>query len=163
MKALRYIGILILAAVIFSTGCKKNKLAGMKEYNLVEYGLPITILAPENIKVDSKDRRVLNDVTIMGDDNFSLQIYASDALQSDVGLLKKAQLDEVQSSPYFSKILKEDDNGFLYELQLDSTTTICGFRYFYIMGDREYVFQPGLAGKFSHEDVEVMYEAVQKK
>jgi hypothetical protein len=163
MRTLKYISILIIAFVVLSPGCKKNKLAGMKEYNLVEYGLPITIMAPENIKVESKDRRVLNDVTIMGGDNFSLQIYASDAVQSNLAKLKEAQLNEVINNPFFKQILTEEDNGFLYELAIDSTTTTCGFRYFYVMGDREYVFQPGLAGKFSHEDVELMYKAVQKK
>jgi hypothetical protein len=74
--------------------------------------------------------------------------------------VKSDQLNTVKDTRYFSKIVREEEEGFIYESAFDSTTTGYGFRYIQIKGDKEYVFQTGLVGTFSLEEVENMYKAV---
>ena len=52
------------------------------------------------------------------------------------------------------------DNGFIFEKKLSPDHLNYDFRYFKVQGDKEYVFQTGLIGKFSLEDVKGMYGAV---
>ena len=74
--------------------------------------------------------------------------------------MKAGKLVEEQANPYFSKIVKDEPAGFNYETKVDSTTQIFNFRYIQLKGDKEYIFQTGLIGRFTLEQVERMYEAV---
>ena len=67
---------------------------------------------------------------------------------------------KVKNSPFFSEIIKEDDNGFIFKKTISEDRINYDFRYVKIQGDKEYVFQTGLIGQFTLDDVEMMYEAV---
>ena len=67
---------------------------------------------------------------------------------------------DIQKLSFFSKIMEEEDQGFIFEKTLGEDKTY-DFRYVRIQGDNEYVFQTGLMGKFTLEQVKDMYEAVQ--
>ncbi|RLD18025.1 MAG: hypothetical protein DRI69_11070, partial [Bacteroidetes bacterium] len=62
---------------------------------------------------------------------------------------------------YYQKIMSDDDQGFIYQTAIDSTYINYGFRYFRLQGDKEYVFQTSLGGKYTLEAVQQMYKAVQ--
>ncbi len=141
--------------------CSSEPVSDLKEKNLLEYGIPITILAPDSAEVETMDLVVQKDITVKKGKDYYIQIFASDATTTDANRLKSAQLEEVRDNPFFSKIIKEDSNGFIYETAIDSTKKNYGFRHFRIKGDKEYVFQTGLIGTFSLDDVEKMYLAVQ--
>ena len=126
----------------------------------MKYGIPVTVLAPDSAKVETRDLIVQKDVTIKKGDDFFIQLYASDASTTDIKKVKADQLEEVKANPYFSGIISEDDNGFVYKKQVDSTNVNYGFKYIKIQGDKEYIFQTGLIGKFSEESVIAMYNAV---
>lgn len=156
--------LLFVAAIVLIAACQKNDGAGeWVEKDLLEYGIPITILAPDSSEVNSSDLGgLIQDVTIKKGDDYYIQIYASDAETTDIARIKSAQLAEVKSNRYFSKIVTEDVDGFVYETVIDSTAINYGFRYMRVQGDKEFVFQTGLVGSFTQEEAERMYEAVKQ-
>ena len=70
-----------------------------------------------------------------------------------------ASLTAVQEDPFFREMIKEEDQGFIFSKKADSTTVDYDFRYVKILGDKELIFQTGLVGSFSLEDVKIMYNA----
>ena len=151
----------LFAIVVFVVACSSEPKSNLKPLDLLEYGIPITIMAPDSAKVRTMDLVVQKDVTVKGDDDYYVQIYASGAETTDVAQVKAEQLAEVKGNRYFSKIVQEDESGFIYETQVDSNNVNYGFRLVRIQGDQEYIFQTGLIGSFTLEKVEEMYQAVQ--
>jgi len=151
---------IVLSGLIFFA-CQSDSNAGLTPTSLLEYGVPITILAPDSVDVSVDDIGMIKDITVEGGDEFFIQIYASDAETTDIARIKAEQLDLVKASPFFSKIMEEDQNGFIFENVIDSTTTSYGFRHIRVQGDREFVFQNHLSRIFSLDQVTQMNKAVQ--
>ncbi len=150
--------------LFFFTACQNgNQKETLVPLDLLKYGIPITVMAPDSAEVKMMDMGLLKDVTIKKGDNFYVQIYASQAATTDPAKVLAQQLIEVKENRYFSKIIKEEPMGFLYETAIDSSLINYGFRHVRIQGDQEFIFQTGLIGTFSLEDVENMYTAVQAK
>merc|ERR1711916_234564 len=98
----------------------------------------------------------------MGSDpDYYIQIYASKANNTDIAQIKADQVSDVRSNPYFSRIVEEDEEGFIYETAIDSTNYY-SFRYIYLQGDTEFIFTTGLAKTFNQEQVRQMYEGVRQ-
>lgn len=150
----------VLAGFIFFA-CQSDSNAGLNPTSLLEYGVPITILAPDSVDVSVDDIGMIKDITVEGGASFFIQIYASDAETTDVARIKAEQLDLVKASPFFSQVMEEDPNGFIFENVIDSTTTSYGFRHIRVQGDREYIFQNHLSKIFTLDQVQQMNQAVQ--
>ncbi len=152
---------LLLCCGLFISACKEEPTAGMVELDLMSYGMPIVIKAPENPEVRKMDLVMTTDVTVIKGDDYNVQIFESEADVRDVGQIKARLLSEIQKNPYFFAVIRDDPAGFIYESKVDSSYTNFGFRHVRIQGDKEFVFQQGLRGRFSKEAVEAMYQAVQ--
>lgn len=126
---------------------------------LMKYGLPIQIKAPQEAVVKADDAGFFKDVTVKHGDNYFVQIISTSATTTDVAVLKADQLGEVQKNPYFKEVIFEEPSGFIFKKQIDSLTNY-DFRYVKIQGSNEYIFQTGLTGTFTEEDVRLMYESV---
>ena len=148
-------------ALILGACAGENAQAKWKPKSLLQYGVPVTILAPDSVTVETMDFKVQRDITVDGGEDYALQIFASEASTSVLSELKANQLEEIKANPYFSEIVSEEEGGFIYKTVVDSTLINYGFKHFRIEGDREYVFQTSMIGTFSQEAVEKMYEAVQ--
>jgi len=130
--------------------------------DLMSHGIPLTIMAPPEATVKVTDLKVMKDLTIKKeDDNYDIQLYASSTNSSDIGQLKAERLSDVKKNPYFTKIISEESQGFIYEKVLDSIPYYA-FNYVYLQGDQEYIFQTGYTSLFKLEDVQNMYKAVQQ-
>lgn len=148
----------ILILTIFA--CKSDPSSKYPNLDLLQYGFPIEIKAPAGAEVKKGDLGILQDVTIKGDDNYNVQIFGSEATTLDVATVKNGLLNEIKAGKYFSKVLEEYDQGFIFEKKVDSLVNY-DFRYIKIQGDKEYQFQTALFGRFSEEDVRTMYKSVQ--
>jgi len=154
--------ITILSCLIFS--CKSEKEIELKSTSLLQYGMPLSILAPDSVTVKKEDMVIYKGLTVEKGKDYSLQIWeSSPPSSSNVTDIKAARMAEVTKKKDFSAIVKEDDNGFVYETVLDSTRHNYDFRYIKIMGDKEYLFQGSMIGVFTKEQAEKMYESVQVK
>lgn len=142
------------------TGCQKDK--DMNPLDLTDHGLPITILAPDSAVIQEKDYNFMRDITVRKGDHFFLQIFEFAAPRQDAAGEKLRQLAAVQQDPYFQKVIREEDQGFIFSKLADSTQVDYDFRYVRILGEKELIFQAGLVGTFSLDDVTRMYNAVQE-
>ncbi len=147
--------------ILFISACSSEPKTNLKPLDLLSYGIPITIMAPDSADIKTMDFVGVKDVSIKSGNDFYVQVFSSEASTVDVKKVKMNQKRDVENNPYFSKFVKEDDTGFIYEMALDSAQYNYGFCHIRIQGDSEYVFQTGLIGIFSLEEVEKMYGAVQ--
>jgi len=152
--------IIVLGLTLFLFNCQGDQKEQWQSMDLLEHGIPLSVMAPDSVKVEKMNLGGYQDVTLRNNDNgYFIQIYASDAATNDVSKLKADQLAEVKNNRFFSKIVEEDEKGFIYETQIDSLTNF-GFRYVHLQADREYIFQTGLIGTYTLDQVKRMYDAV---
>lgn len=155
---MKYSIFLFLAILIVSCKSENSKL---KALDLLEYGVPLRVNAPEGSVVIVDDLGVWKDITIKDEKDFNLQIIASQSTTFDKAKIVADQLKSVKDGLYFSKIIEEYDDGFIFEKKIDEDNINYDFRYVKLNGDKEYLFQRGLLGTFSEQVVRTMYEAVQ--
>ncbi|MDX1685811.1 MAG: hypothetical protein R3275_11290 [Saprospiraceae bacterium] len=158
MMANRRFGISWLFVLVLMIACSTES-NDWKETSLLDYGVPITILAPDSLDVKRSSIGFQEDITIRSDDDFHVQIFVSDAVTDDLSKAIKAQRESVQENPYFYAFVDEQEDGFIFENRIDSTQTF-GFRHVRLMGGKEYVFQEPLVGSLSEEQATEMFEAV---
>ncbi|MCB0644412.1 MAG: hypothetical protein KDC44_22360 [Phaeodactylibacter sp.] len=150
----------VVSIVFFA--CQSDKNQGMAELDLTRYGAPVSILAPDSAKVTTQDYGISKDISVQAGPDYYVMVLASEANTMEVSKVKADQLQNVKEGTFFSQIVEEHDQGFIYENKLDSMNIFYGFRYIKIQGDKEFVFQEGLSGGFDLEAVQRMYQAVQQ-
>lgn len=152
----------ILAVIVFTLffSCKSDPTSDLVDLDLMSHGVPIKIKAPKDAEVVAKDLIVMKDVTIKKD-HFYIQLLYSDAITHDPLKTLAEQRGTVESAPFFSKMVQEDDHGFIFEKLIGEDNINYDFRFVKIRGGKEYIFQTGLIGKYSLEEVKKMYAAVQ--
>ncbi len=125
--------------------------------------MPIKIKAPEGSVVKSDDMGLVKEITVKSEDNYYIQILSGQAYSNDLKVLKERQKGDAISNKFFSTIIEEDDNGFIFEKkypEMDDRITY-DFRYIKLQGDYQYTFQAGLMSQFTLEQAKTMYKSVQ--
>jgi len=157
----KYISLAILIFLMIACA-SEDASSGWQELSLMEHGIPVKIKAPEGVEIKKMDFGTMKDVTVQKGDDYYIQIYSADATTREVAKVKEQQLSLLKENPYFARVVSEDDSGFIYENKVDSTNLNYGFRYIEVKGDKEYIYQTGLIGSFTEEQVLKMYDAVKK-
>jgi len=155
---------IVFVAVLLLASCKSDSgtsTSGLVDLDLMKYGMPIKVKAPAEAKVESSDMGIMKDVTIKGDKNFYLQVTSGVATTSKIPEIKAQQMNEIKSAMFFDAIVEEEENGFIYRKKITEDRMNHDFRYIRVQADQEYIFQTGLMGQYSLEDVKTMYAAVQ--
>lgn len=156
----RFLIITCCFSLLFS--CKNaDPTDGFQSLDLMQNGLPIKIKAPEGAVIESDNLGFIQDVTIKGDDNFYIQIQGGSATTLDATVVKNNLLTDLKNAKYFSKVIEDKEAGFIYEKDLGGGNLNYDFRFVKIQGDKEYVFQRGLVGQYTLEEIKIMYNAVQ--
>jgi len=143
--------------VLLIASCKNE--TPKTELDLLSHGLPISIQAPDNPEITVDDLGFWKDVSVKAGEDYHIQIISSDASTIDIAKIKAEQLELVKEAPFFSKIIKEEDNGFTFEKKIDDRINH-DFRYVKIQGDKEYIFRGAMMGTFTEGQVASMYESV---
>jgi len=151
---------LFIFLIILLTACGSDPSSQWKETNLIEYGLPLKVSAPDSIDVKVGKLGDMQDVTIEGPDGYSLQIFGMNINTTQLSTLVSEQRDLVQDEAYFKKFEEEWDAGFMYSTQIDSAQMSYDFRHIKVQGDKQYVFQAGIYGSKSKEQIQRMIDAV---
>ena len=149
----------LFSTTIIMFSCKSDPLSDMKKTELMSHGFPIAMYVPEGAVIQKTDLGVMQDLTIKAEKNYYVQIFSSDLLTLDKKVVMNEKLVEAKSHRYFSKIISEEDDGFIFEKNVDGILNY-DFRYVKIQGDKEFVFQTGLVGNYSEDDVKAMYASV---
>jgi len=150
----------IIIIGLFITACKSDPSSGWQEMNLLEYGIPGDIKAPLDAEVKTMDFGAMKDISVKKGEDYYIQIYSSQATTMNVADVKAQQLALLKEDPAYQRMVSEEDNGFIYELKVDSAKMTYGFRHIKLQGDKEYIYQTGLIGFFTEDQVKKMYEAV---
>jgi hypothetical protein len=144
--------------VIIMTACKQGGVK-MVTVDLLKYGIPVTIQAPENAKVTQPYGE--GEVWIQdAASNFDIQVTKMIALGNDAAKVKSEQLESTKAVEGFSKLITEEKNGFIFEENIDVVNY--DFKYIVVQGDKQYIFQKGFTSIATLEAVEKMYEAVKQ-
>ncbi|BDS13483.1 hypothetical protein [Aureispira anguillae] len=135
-----------------------------KQLNLLQHGIPIAIQTPEDAKVTNRSDNFMQDVIVEGTDYY-VQIYSQNATAlSCSDLATEAQREiETGANTTFQRMIKEEDCGFIYEVQAAGDTTKCyNFSYYRVQGNKSFSFSTttGRRKPFTQEQVERIYEAV---
>ena len=156
---MKYLSIIAIA-ILCLCACKSDPTSDYATLDLLQYGMPIDVAAPDSAVVKSSDLGVMKDVTVTGQDGYAVQIFSSDATTTDPVSVKNGLLSDVKAGTYFSKIVEEYEHGFIFEKKIGERINY-DFRFVKLQADKEYTFQTALLGTFSEEQVRTMYESVQ--
>lgn len=159
--------LLILALAACGIVACKNSTANstykdLEALDLSKYGVNMTIQAPKGATVEKDTTMVLiSEVSIKKPEvKYAVDIYSEDALPgTTVGSVKAARLEEVKAREGFSRIIKETDNGFIYELKWSDTQLDYDFFYVLFKGDKTYTISSDLDTN-TQAEAEGMYESV---
>lgn len=143
----------LLFTVILCVQCSSNPISEWKSINLLEYGVPIEIKAPENVKVEAGDLMGMKDITVQDSGKYNLQIFVSDAQLESLDESLSDLKELIKENPTFDKIIDSFPHGFLFRLQVDSTTQSYDFRYLVTRGNKQIQFQMGMGRIYKREDV----------
>jgi hypothetical protein len=156
---------LVIAIFTFIFAACGGKKTNLVDKDLLEYNMPINIMAPADAKYDNRDIGDFNSLTIEDTLGYRLTIESiiAGSLEKDIATIMKDEKALVQADSFFVGFEKEEEAGFIYKLSIDNIVSY-DFKYFRIVGDRKYIFK-GALGSF-HTDlkaVEKMYKAVQPR
>lgn len=147
--------------VLFLAACDNADDNYLKPRNLLEYGIPYTILAPDSVDIQKENLVVQDEVIIKSQksDDYEVRIYFGEATK-DVLATKAEHLNNLKSISVYSSVnvVLDEPNGFVYETVIDSTLHNFGFRRIVVQGDKEYIFQSG-NGNYTKEQAEEIYQA----
>lgn len=162
--ALRNAFVFLISALLFSlviSSCKNTSTDNLQSLDLLSHGVPLKIKAPEGAEVKVDDMGIVKDITVRAGDGFNLQIIAGTSYMNGLADVVNKQKADAIASKTFSKVIEEDSNGFIFEKKYSEERISYDFRYVRLQGDQEYIFQTGLLGQFSLDQVKEMYQAVQ--
>ncbi len=150
------LGILMMCFACTPDGHEK----GWQPLDLLPHGVAVSVMAPPDAQVQQGkiESVLLKDLTILGGDNYNVQLFYSPAITNDIAKLKNDQLQIVRDNRYFAKVVKEEVAGFIYQTMIDTIPSY-GFNFVKLQGDLELNFQSGMNQLFTQEEAEVMYVA----
>ena len=161
MKAIHSIlfKILGLVFIVAAMSCQKNA-APMDDIDLLVYGYPIKLMAPDSAVVKVKNLSFMKDITVIHEpSNYNVQILVSQVSNKTKDEFKQDILRETKQNPYFAELIEDYENGFIFKNEIDSIPSF-DFRMILFKGEYEYIYQTGLSANFSLEEVQRMYQAV---
>lgn len=152
----------LLAILLFLFSCQPQDTVGdLKPLDLLKYGVPITINAPDSAAVKKTKIGDWDDITVKKGE-YSLQIFVRNAITNDLDKIKAEELTLVKAEKVFSKIITDEDRGFVYETAIDSVPNY-NFKYIHLQADRVYTFQKGLADNLTQSQAEKIYNSVKQQ
>ncbi len=153
----------VLLLLMFSSflACKDTFVTSDKnKTNLMSYGIPYSISAPDDVSITKIGSGSLADVSVKNQSGYDIQIFMGDAFTNDLTKLKQQKKESISANPFFVKIVEEYKNGFLYEKTTDDGKRTYDFVMVKILGDKEINFQCGNSKEFSEQEVKLMVKSV---
>lgn len=141
--------------LIFLVACSPSE-QSLAYKDLLSYGIPIEIQAPDSVDISTSEVGALQDVRLTAPEGYSLQIFSSPAYKNKATAVKEYK-SEIKNHPQFKEFVREEPDGFLYAFQLDSTTVNYGFRYIAVKGGNEIVIQQGMLGIYTRDEAEQLF------
>ncbi len=159
--ALIYRCLLFAIAILLVCSCDNTK-SNFEPLDLMAHGMPIKIMAPANTSIKSDDLGIMKDLTIVDTLNggYNIQIYSSKTDVLDRAKLLEGIKSEIEGSTFFSKMIEETENGFIYEKKVTEDYINYDFRVVRLQSNVKYTLQAGFGEQYELSDVENMFDAV---
>ena len=90
---------------------------------------------------------------------FELIVQNLPSESEDLAWNKYLQIEDVRNNVYFTRIMEENENGFIYELVPRDKPTY-HFRYVIVQGSQLYVISTALGSELTMEQTRELFEAV---
>lgn len=146
--------------IILLLGSCESKRNTPKGQDLLKYGIPYTIDAPEQVTITKSQTGRLAAVNIKDGHGYDVQVYMSDANTNNLTKLKQDKKDAITAHPAFNKIIEEYDQGFIYERKDIEGDLSFDFELIVIQGDKEINFQAGNSKLFTEAEVKIMVKSI---
>ncbi len=149
----------LLMVIIYSCD---NGVSKYEPLDLMSHGMPIKIMAPANTSIKSDDLGILKELTIIDTLNsgYNIQIYSSKTDVLDRAKLLDQVKSEIEATEFFSKMIEETENGFIYEKKVTEDYINYDFRVVRLQSDIKYTMQAGIGEQYELADIESMFNAV---
>lgn len=155
-----YMLFIISISLIFSCKQERNSLDGYVEKDLLSEGIPLKIKAPEDVKVEVSVRNFYKEIKVKNDKGYFLQILSTEKTSGDIASLLSELKEEVKKDPYFSRFIVEMESGFVFEKKTQDGKLNYDFRHIKVGENQQFVFQSGMYGIFTQEQVIKMFKSV---
>lgn len=155
----KYLFLICIGCLLF-TNCKSDKSDSYPSKDLLKHGFAISVKAPEDAEVKFDDYGIMQELTIAKGVEYNVQILKSTSNTSSTKEALEGQMNLVKSDRYFSKVIEEYEKGFIFEKKIDDNINY-DFRYIKLVGEDEYIYQTGMIGTYTEENVRAMYNSVQ--
>ncbi len=142
------------------TGCSNDPTSKWKETDLMQYGLPVKIMAPADIEVTRSPFSGSEEFKLTGPRGYGMNVLVLDATSPDVGEVKTELENLIKKGRYFSDFVQSDNNGFVYKITIDSLHSVFGFRKVKIQGGKQIVFQNQYMSKLTQEQAQQLYTSI---
>ena len=155
--------VVLTCLILLSTACNKGNDIALAQTDLLKYGMPSTVNIPVTANVTKGSFGSIEEVYIKDSASFfNIQIKAVPAGTADVTVSKAEEMSYVRQDPYFSKLVQEDRDGFIYENNVDSTLISYHFKYCILQGGKTFVFENDQGSSPTLEEAKFMYETVKQ-
>ncbi|MFZ1750633.1 MAG: hypothetical protein WAU01_10590 [Saprospiraceae bacterium] len=154
--------ICLTSVTILLSSCKNNPKSHNKGTDLLKYGVPVVIQTPDDVVITKLGSGQLTDVSVRNDQGYDVQIFMTNAVSNDMTRLKREKKELIITNPYFSKIVEEYDEGFIYEIRNESNERSYDFNIVKISGNNEISFQCGNSKEFTESEVKKMVRSIMK-
>lgn len=151
----------IVLPIIILFACKHTD-QGTKNgrTDLMKYGVPYSIKAPADIQVTKIGQGDLTDVSVKNNSGYDVQIFMGSARSSDISKIKENKKVIFASNPFFSKIVEEYEDGYLFEKTNQEGKKSYDFIIIKVIGSNEINFQCGNSKEFSEKEVKEMVKSI---
>jgi hypothetical protein len=155
---LRHIFIVLAISLTACNSSTKSKTPG--EVSLMKYGIPDEIYPSSTPTITPMQSKGLSNVSIALDSTSEIQAFFGPTMTKNLAKLKEDRKREILTNPFFVKIIEENDEGFVYEKQVDSLTRSYDFRVIKQIGDSELIYQCGNKKEYSEAEAKAMMKVV---
>jgi hypothetical protein len=130
--------------------------------DLIPYGVPAKIQAPKGLKVIQMGK-VVPSLTLRDKGNYWISVETQEFTRTfDRKKIKEQAMENVKKLKNFSKIVEEEEFGFIFELDFNGEKQY-NFRYIVVADKLYHIFRTTVMRKISLEQAKTLYASVKNQ
>ena len=155
--------LILIASLGLLQNCSNAKAPHKKgSTSVISYGIPSYVNIHKDVDINRRIVGNITEVIVKGKDEkswFELIVQNLPSESEDLAWNKYLQIEDVRNNVYFTRIMEENENGFIYELVPRDKPTY-HFRYVIVQGSQLYVISTALGSELTMEQTKELFEAV---
>ncbi|MFN9381421.1 MAG: hypothetical protein ACK6BQ_15885, partial [Bacteroidota bacterium] len=144
--------LILIASLGLLQNCSNAKAPHKKgSTSLLSYGITMYVNIPKDVDINRRIVGNITEVIVKGKDEkswFELIVQNLPSESEDLAWNKYLQIEDVRNNVYFTRIMEENENGFIYELVPRDKPTY-HFRYVIVQGSQLYIISTALGSELT--------------